>query len=39
VNLAAVQQELAQALGRMVEAAALQIFRDVGIDQPDFAVA
>src|SRR6516225_4747548 len=38
VDLAAVQEELAQALGGVVEAAALQVFRDVGVDQPDLAV-
>src|SRR6516164_3017388 len=35
VDLAAVQEELAQALGRVIEAAALEVFGDVGIDQPD----
>src|SRR5262249_14104994 len=39
VDLAAVQEELAHALGRMVEAAALQVFRDIGVDQPDLAAA
>src|SRR6266478_7886019 len=37
VDLAAVKQELAHALGRMVEAAALQVFRNVGVDEPDLA--
>src|SRR5262249_48011074 len=37
VDLAAVKEELAHALGCMVEAAALQIFRDIGVDQPDLA--
>src|SRR5262245_62307116 len=35
VDLAAVEKELADALGRRVEAAGLQIFRDIGIDEPD----
>src|SRR5262249_32332305 len=39
VDLAAVKQELAGALGRMVEAAALQIFRNIGVDPPDLAAA
>src|SRR5262249_24919338 len=39
VDLAAVKEELAHAFGRMIEAAALQIFRDVGIDQPDLPAA
>src|SRR5262249_37452095 len=39
VDLAAVKEELAHAFGRMVEAATLQIFRDVGIDQPDLPAA
>src|SRR6516162_6240849 len=39
VDLAAVKQELAHALGRMVEAAALQVFRDIGVDKPDLAAA
>src|SRR5581483_7256600 len=39
VDLALVQQELARALGRVIEAVRLQIFRDVGVDQPDLAVA
>src|SRR5262245_13424993 len=39
VDLAAVKQELAHALGSMVEAAALQIFRDIGVDEPDLAAA
>src|SRR5262249_57234863 len=37
VDLPAVQEELAHALGGVVEAAALQVFRDIGIDQPDLA--
>src|SRR5438874_2717874 len=37
VELAAVQQQPTRALGRMVEAAGLQIFGDVGIDQPELA--
>src|SRR5262249_41533483 len=39
VDLPAVQEELAHALGSMVEAAALQVFRDIGVDQPDLAAA
>src|SRR6476469_3391209 len=39
VDLATVKQEFAHPLGRMIEAAALQIFRDVGVDQPDFVAA
>src|SRR3954454_2086716 len=39
VDLATVKEKLADALGRMIEAAALQIFRDIGVDQPDFAAA
>ncbi len=39
VDLAPVQQQLARALGRMVEAAALQVFRDIGVDQPELAAA
>src|SRR6266516_4668276 len=39
IDLAAVKQELAGALGRMVEAAALQIFRNIGVDPPDLAAA
>src|SRR5438874_1596458 len=34
VDLAFMQQQLARALRRMIEAAGLQIFGDVGIDQP-----
>src|SRR5262244_3226472 len=37
VDLAAVQEKLAHALGGVVEAAALQVFRDIGVDQPDLA--
>src|SRR5215467_1375966 len=37
VDLAAVQEKLAHALGGMVETAALQIFGDIGVDQPDLA--
>jgi hypothetical protein len=29
------QEQLAGALGGMIEAAALQVFGDVGIDEPD----
>src|SRR5215475_1541997 len=39
VDLTAVKEELAHALGRMVEAAALQVFRDIGVDQPNLAAA
>src|SRR5262245_57047856 len=39
VDLPAVQEELAHALGRMVEAASLQVFRDIGVDEPDLAAA
>src|SRR5205814_2705380 len=39
VDLTAMQQQLALAFGRMIEAAALQVFRDVGIDQPNFPAA
>src|SRR5262245_66452791 len=39
VDLAAVKKELAHALGRMVETAALQIFWDIGVDEPDLAAA
>src|SRR5262245_16503766 len=33
VDLPAVKQEFADALGRMVETACLQVFRDIGIDE------
>src|SRR5262249_42967268 len=39
VDLPAVQQELARPLGRMIEAAALQIFRNVRVDEPDLPAA
>src|SRR5258708_25987843 len=39
VDLAAVKQELAHALGRMVETAALQVFRNIGVNEPDLAAA
>src|SRR5207237_7567581 len=39
VDLAAVQQQPTRALGRMVEAAGLQIFGDVGVDEPELAAA
>src|SRR6184192_3672357 len=39
VDLAAVKQELAHPLGSMVEAAALQIFRDIGVDEPELTAA
>src|SRR5436190_5200918 len=39
VDLVAMQKELARALGRMVEAAPLQVFRNRGIDQPDLPAA
>src|SRR5262245_13250789 len=39
VDLPAVQEKLAHALGRMVEGAALQVFRDIGVDEPDLAAA
>src|SRR6266446_3301938 len=39
VDLAPVEQELAGALGGMVEAAALQVFGDIGIDEPDLPAA
>src|SRR5262245_26669596 len=35
VDLAPMQQELARALGRMVEAAGLQVLGNIGVDQPD----
>src|SRR5215510_12195537 len=35
VDLALVQQQPARPLGEMVEAAGLQVFGNVGIDQPD----
>src|SRR5262245_24136318 len=38
-DLAAVEEELADTLGRVVEAAGLQIFRNIGIDEPDLATA
>src|ERR1700751_4744805 len=34
VDLPAVEQQLARPLGRMIEAAGLQIFRDIGVDEP-----
>src|ERR1700730_11222489 len=37
--LTAVQEELADTLGCMIETAALEIFRDVGIDEPDLPAA
>src|SRR6266478_1186674 len=37
VDLAAVKENLAHALGSVIEAAALQVFRDIGVDQPDLA--
>ena len=39
VDLATVKKELAYPLGRMIEAAALEVFRNVGIDEPDLAAA
>src|SRR5262245_16784093 len=39
VDLAAVKEELTHAFGGMVEAAALQIFRDVRIDEPHLPAA
>jgi hypothetical protein len=39
VDLSAVQEQLACALGRMIKAPTLQIFGDVGIDEPDLAIA
>src|SRR6516164_745080 len=38
-DLPAMQKKLARALGSMIEAAALQIFGDIGIDQPDLATS
>src|SRR5271169_1499515 len=38
-DLTLVQQQLARPLRRMVEAIGLQIFGNIGIDQPDLAVA
>ena len=37
VHLTAVQEKLSRALRLVVEAVGLQIFRDVGVDQPDLA--
>src|ERR1700722_6085671 len=34
VDLATVQQQLARPLRRMIEPAGLEVFRDVGVDQP-----
>src|SRR5262249_60484274 len=31
------EKELADALGRVVETSSLQIFRDIGVDEPDLA--
>src|ERR1044072_1079079 len=39
VDLALMQQQLARALGRVIEAPGLQIFHDVRVDQPDLAAA
>jgi hypothetical protein len=39
VDLALVQQQLARPLRRMIVAPGLRIFRDVGVDQPEFAGA
>jgi len=39
VDLAAVQQQLARSLRRMIETIGLQIFRNIGVDQPDLAAA
>src|SRR5215470_17720255 len=39
VDLPLVQEELARTFRRVVEAAGLQIFRHVGVDQPDLAAA
>src|SRR5262245_23956334 len=39
VDLAAVQQELARALGLVVEAARLQIFRNIGVIEPQVSFA
>src|SRR5581483_7277359 len=38
-DLALMQQQLARPFRRMIEAARLQVFGNVGIDQPDFATA
>ena len=38
-NLALMQQQLARALGLVVEAVAVAEFGDIGVDQPDFALA
>src|SRR5690349_15667231 len=38
IDLLSVQQELARTFRLVVEAVALQIFRDVGVDQPNLAV-
>src|SRR6476659_167222 len=37
VDLPLVQQQLARALRRVIEAAGLLVFGDVGVDQPDLA--
>jgi hypothetical protein len=39
IDLALVQQQLARTLGRVIEPARLQIFGDVGVVEPDLAVA
>src|SRR5262249_28565796 len=39
VDLAAVQQELADTLRRVIEAAGLQVFRNVCVDEPDLTAA
>src|SRR5215472_6429303 len=39
VDLATVQQELADTLRRVVEATALQVFRDICVDEPDLTAA
>jgi hypothetical protein len=39
IDLAAVKEELADTLGWMIETAALEVLRDVGIDEPDLPAA
>src|SRR5271165_5362001 len=38
VDLLSVQQQLARPLGQMIEAVGLQIFGNIGVDEPDLAV-
>jgi len=37
IDLPPMQQQLSRPLGRVIETVGLQVFRDVGVDQPDFA--